>query len=382
MSFAQGEISLSVENVDLKTLLVEIEKKSDIRFTYLNQLSDTNKDISLAVTNKTVEEILNLVLSKKGMEFTRTGNTIAIQMRSSQNRQTAPTKKVTGIVTDSNGEPIIGANVSVKGTTTGTITDIDGHFSLEAIQGQTILVSFIGYSSKEIDITDKSSYQISMSDDTQNLDEVVVIGYGTVRKKDLTGAVGSVKSEDMMQRPSTSISQSISGRIAGVNISSNSGRPGGNQTIRIRGYSSINATNEPLYIIDGVPGDINILNPNDIESVEVLKDASSTAIYGTRGSNGVIVVTTKRGKNEITVNYNTYLSLNTVAKKLDVLNAEQFLAVEDMIYANAKKFDPNGFASGKYIDPSVKRQDYLVGNTKGKRELFKMEGGNLSLCMI
>ena len=107
--------------------------------------------------------------------------------------------------------------------------------------------------------------------------------------------------------------------------------------IRIRGYSSINATNEPLYIIDGVPGDINILNPNDIESVEVLKDASSTAIYGTRGSNGVIVVTTKRGKNEITVNYNTYLSLNTVAKKLDVLNAEQFLAVEDMIYANAKK---------------------------------------------
>ena len=238
---------------------------------------------------------------------------------------------------DSNGEPIIGANVSVKGTTTGTITDIDGHFSLEAIEGQTILVSFIGYSSKEIDITDKSSYQISMSDDTQNLDEVVVIGYGTVRKKDLTGAVGSVKSEDMMQRPSTSISQSISGRIAGVNISSNSGRPGGNQTIRIRGYSSINATNEPLYIIDGVPGDINILNPNDIESVEVLKDASSTAIYGTRGSNGVIVVTTKRGKNEITVNYNTYLSLNTVAKKLDVLNAEQFLAVEDMIYANAKK---------------------------------------------
>lgn len=152
----------------------------------------------------------------------------------------------------------------------------------------------------------------------------------------MTGAVGSVKSEDMMQRPSTSISQSISGRIAGVNISSNSGRPGGNQTIRIRGYSSINATNEPLYIIDGVPGDINILNPNDIESVEVLKDASSTAIYGTRGSNGVIVVTTKRGKNEITVNYNTYLSLNTVAKKLDVLNAEQFLAVEDMIYANAK----------------------------------------------
>lgn len=331
MSFAQGEISLSVENVDLKTLLVEIEKKSDIRFTYLNQLSDTNKDISLAVTNKTVEEILNLVLSKKGMEFTRTGNTIAIQMRSPQNRQTAPTKKVTGIVTDSNGEPIIGANVSVKGTTTGTITDIDGHFSLEAIQGQTILVSFIGYSSKEIDITDKSSYQISMSDDTQNLDEVVVIGYGTVRKKDLTGAVGSVKSEDMMQRPSTSISQSISGRIAGVNISSNSGRPGGNQTIRIRGYSSINATNEPLYIIDGVPGDINILNPNDIESVEVLKDASSTAIYGTRGSNGVIVVTTKRGKNEITVNYNTYLSLNTVAKKLDVLNAEQFLAVEALL---------------------------------------------------
>ena len=169
MSFAQGEISLSVENVDLKTLLVEIEKKSDIRFTYLNQLSDTNKDISLVVTNKTVEEILNLVLSKKGMEFTRTGNTIAIQMRSPQNRQTAPTKKVTGIVTDSNGEPIIGANVSVKGTTTGTITDIDGHFSLEAIQGQTILVSFIGYSSKEIELRVDANGAFSPTDAMEKL---------------------------------------------------------------------------------------------------------------------------------------------------------------------------------------------------------------------
>ena len=150
VSFAQGEISLSVENVDLKTLLVEIEKKSDIRFTYLNQLSDTNKDISLAVTNKTVEEILNLVLSKKGMEFTRTGNTIAIQMRSPQNRQTAPTKKVTGIVTDSNGEPIIGANVSVSGTGIGTITDVDGNFKLGVDRNATLTISFIGYKKVEI----------------------------------------------------------------------------------------------------------------------------------------------------------------------------------------------------------------------------------------
>lgn len=377
VAFAQGNISLSVKNVNLQTLLIEIEKKSEVRFSYLDQRLDPNKDISLTATDERVETILEKVLPQKGMEFTRTGNTIAIRVKSARNGSNAPTRKLSGIVTDGKGEAIIGANVSVKGTTTGTITDIDGRFSLDASQGQILLISYIGFSPKEIPVSDQSVYKITMAEDTQNLEEVVVVGYGTVRKKDLTGAVGSMKSEEMMQRPSTSISQSLSGRIAGVNVSSNSGRPGGNQTIRIRGYSSINATNEPLYIIDGIPGDINILNPNDIESVEVLKDASSTAIYGTRGSNGVIVVTTKRGKNGITVNYNTYLSLNTVAKKLDVLNAEQFLAVEDLTYGNAQKFDPNGFASGKYIDPAVKRKDYLEGNLKGKRALFRMEGDRM-----
>lgn len=371
----QNKVTLSRSAITLKTAFEEIEKQTDMSVDYEESSIDLSRKVDVAIVGKGLEEALQLLLGNSSYTYEIKGSHILVSPRNAQGGN----KKiqVTGIVQDNEGNPVIGANVVEKGTSNGTITDVDGKFLLSLHEKTVLVVSYIGYIPKEINVGNQKTMTIRLSEDTQTLEEVVVVGYGTVRKKDLTGAVGSMKSEEMMQRPSTSITQGLSGRIAGVNVSSNSGRPGGSQTIRIRGYSSINASNEPLYIIDGVPGDINILNPNDIESVEVLKDASSTAIYGTRGSNGVIVVTTKRGKNEITVNYNTYLSLNTVAKKLDVLNAQQFLAVEDLTYANARKFDPNGFSSGKYTDPAVKRRDYLEGNAKGKRALFRMEGGQM-----
>ena len=327
----------------------------------------------------------NKILSKKdttvwfkylilGVIFISLTNPLSAQTSKISSDTRNQLKPVSGVIMDEKGEPVIGASVIQKGTTNGVVTDTDGRFSLNVPANGVLQISYLGYKTQEISVEGKNDFSIKLIESYQSLDEVVVIGYGTVRKKDLTGSVGSVKSGDLMQRPATSVSQSLAGRMAGVNVAVNSGRPGGNQTIRIRGYSSIQATNEPLYIIDGVPGDLNSLNPNDIESVDVLKDASSTAIYGTRGSNGVIVITTKRGKGESIVNYNTYLSIGKMAKKLDVLNAEQFLYIEDQIYANAQKFDPTGFAQGKYIDPKIKRKDYIAGNTKGYRELFKLDG--------
>lgn len=355
MSFAQGKISLSVKNVDLQTLLVEIEKKSDIRFSYLNRLSDTHKDISLTVTNETVEDILGKVLPLKGMEFTRTGNTIAIQAKASQSKPAVPTKKISGTVTDSNGEPIIGANVSVKGTTTGTITDVDGRFSLDAAQGQIILVSYIGYSPKEIQISNQTSYAISMSEDSLNLEEVIVVGYGTMKKSDLTGSISNIKSDKLLNRPVTNITQSLQGKVAGVEVFQNSGAPGGHVRMRIRGDNSIKSSNEPLYVVDGIIGVTSeLLNPNDIESIEVLKDASATAIYGARGANGVVLVTTKRGlKGKPLISYEGYMAIGTPAKKIDVLNSSEFMQIYNSLYENAKKYDPKGYAEGKYANRNL-----------------------------
>ncbi len=285
-------------------------------------------------------------------------------------------KQISGVVKDVNGEPIIGANVVVKGTTTGTVTDIDGKFTLEADQGATIQVSYIGYLSQDIKIGNKTSLDVKLLEDSQNLDEVVVVGYGVMKKSDLTGSSASVKDEVLGQRTVTSVGQALSGRVSGVNISTNSGRPGGRTTIRIRGNSSISVTNDPLYVVDGVilnvstlqngTSPIDYLNPNDIQSVEVLKDASATAIYGARGANGVVLIQTKKGTGQgLSVRYDADFGIGILPKKLDVLNAEEFLRAEEIAYQNAAKFDPEGFANGVYVDPKTKRTDPRLFDSNG-----------------
>lgn len=263
------------------------------------------------------------------------------------------------------GEPIIGANISIKGTTIGTVTDIDGNFSLEVPASATITISYIGYLTKEIPVGNNSRIAVKLVEDTQNLDEIVVVGYGVQKKSDLTGSVANIKSEKLMERPATTVEQALAGRVAGVNVSTNSGRPGGRTSIQIRGYSSINASSTPLYVVDGVVwegGGLDAINPNDIQSVDVLKDASSTAIYGTRGSNGVIIITTKKGKlgQKASVSYDANVSFSKLARKIDVLNSEEFMQVWDTGYKNAEKFDPEGWKSGKYnsFSPEYVREHY------------------------
>lgn len=286
-------------------------------------------------------------------------------------------KKITGVILDETRSPIIGANVIVKGTTNGTITDMNGRFALEVPEGASLQVSYIGYHTKEIPVGNETTFNIQLHEDTQRLDELVVVGYGTMKKSDLTGSSASVKDEVLGQRTVTSFGQALSGRVSGVSISTNSGRPGGRTSIRIRGNSSISVTNDPLYVVDGVilnvatlqngTSPIDYLNPADIESVEVLKDASATAIYGARGANGVILIQTKRAEGRgPSVSYSTDFGVGVLPKKLDVLNAEQFLATEDLAYQNAAKFDPEGWAAGNYTDPKLKRTDPRLFDSNGK----------------
>ncbi|NCD72328.1 SusC/RagA family TonB-linked outer membrane protein [Mucilaginibacter agri] len=273
--------------------------------------------------------------------------------------------RITGKVLDEQGQPLPGVSVTIVGTPTGTVTDAKGMFSLnisDADAGKNLAFSFLGYTRQEIAIAGKTVINVSMKPDAgKTLSDVVVIGYGTQKRVDVTGSVGSVSSKELQERPAQNLEQELAGKIAGVNVSSNSGAPGADTKIRIRGYSSINANTDPLYVVDGVQwteGGASI-NPNDVASIDVLKDASSTAIYGSRGTNGVILITTKRGANKKggSVTYDGYGSLGVMAKELGVLNAKQFLAVEDQSYANIQKYDPVGWAAGKYAadDPKVIR---------------------------
>lgn len=276
---------------------------------------------------------------------------------------------VSGTITDNTGQPLPGASVGVKGTSLGTITDASGSFSLTVPSTASVLViSFLGMQPQEVTVGNQTTLNIQLQPDQETLEEVVVVGYGTQKKSDLTGSVASVQSEEIQQRPVTNVEQALAGRAAGVNVSTNSGRPGGNTNVRIRGFNSVNASNGPLYVVDGVigAGPINYLNPNDIESIDVLKDASATAIYGARGANGVIIVTTKRGsKSGGEVNYDTYFSLGELSRKLDLLNSQEFLQVEQNSYNNLSKYDPDGLATGKYVDPATKREISLFFDDNG-----------------
>jgi TonB-linked SusC/RagA family outer membrane protein len=282
-------------------------------------------------------------------------------------------RPLSGRVTDEKNEALPGVSVILKGTQRGTVTDANGNYQLDVPEtGATLVFSFVGYISQEVAIGNQRTININLKDDARMMDEVVVIGYGTARKSDLTGAVSTIKTEQLMERPAPSLNQALSGRMPGVQVNTNSGRPGGRTTVRVRGFSSINSSNNPLYVVDGVmmpqgnqaqfSSAIDYINPNDIVSVEVLKDASSTAIYGARGANGVILVTTKKGKaGEGTVTYNTDFSVNTIGpNRPQVLNAREYLATEDLAYKNIAKYDPAGWASGKYtyLDPIARRKTY------------------------
>lgn len=248
-------------------------------------------------------------------------------------------RNVTGKVVDAQTKEFIpGANIIVKGTTVGTTTDLDGVFTIKVQDNNAVLIiSYIGYNSEEVTVGAQEDILVSLVPDIQSLQEVVVVGYGTVKKSDLTGSLSSVKAKELSAFPTTNAVQALSGRAAGVQVIQNNGAPGAGISVRVRGTNSIQGSNEPLYVIDGFPysGTPTLLNNADIESMEILKDASATAIYGSRGANGVVLITTRQGKAGITrVDYEGSYSIQTVRKKLDLMNAKQYAEFNNMRLVN------------------------------------------------
>ncbi|MBQ9339828.1 MAG: TonB-dependent receptor [Paludibacteraceae bacterium] len=283
---------------------------------------------------------------------------------------------VTGVVTDAaNGEPVIGASVLVMGTTTGTITDFDGNFSINAASDAVLQISYMGYKTQEIPVAGQKVIRVQMAEDAELLDEVVVVGYGVVKKNDATGSVTAIKPDDMNKGLTTNATDMLSGKIAGVAVTSNDGTPGGGATIRIRGGSSLAASNDPLIVIDGLAMDndgvkgvanpLSMVNPADIESFTVLKDASATAIYGSRASNGVIIITTKKGSanQKLKVSYNGNVSIGTLLNTMEVMNGDELRAYAGELYGNKAKY-PDTYR------PKV--LNYLgTANTDWQREIYR-----------
>ncbi len=315
-SYAQElTYSINKQNSTMIEVFKEIEKNTDYTFFYNDNKIDVNREVSVSASNAPIEEILSEVLENTNYSYKIIDKQILIQQSEGKLASVSGVnqnkKKITGKVLDSAGMPIIGANVIEKGTSSnGTITDIDGNFSLEVDANSIIVVSYIGYSNQEVKVGNKSNFSIALKEDTKTLDEVVVVGYGTQKKVNLTGAVESIDSETIENRPIRSAADALQGSMSGLTVTSGTGQPGDFSNFKIRGNTSINSAGA-LVIIDGMPGNLNLVNPQDIESISVLKDAASAAIYGARAAEGVILVTTRSGKSEkVKVEYSGNISFN------------------------------------------------------------------------
>lgn len=325
-----AKVSIRMNNVKLDKILNEIENQTDYLFIYNNQV-DINKITSVKVKNEAVAQVLDRILSGTGINYELEGTHIILTTEAIKDLHAQQqAKTVTGMVTDVSGEPIIGANIRIKGTTTGTITDIDGNFSIKAEPQSVIEVSYIGYLTQETVINNQKSIRFLLKEDTKTLDEVVVIGYGVQKKADLTGSVANINTEKLNTQSNANIGQALQGKIAGVDIVSQGGAPGSGTRIMVRGIGTLNNAS-PLYIVDGMyMNSIDHINPNDIASIDVLKDASSAAIYGSRAANGVIIVTTKEGSNtegKPIIDLSVNLGISTASKFLDMLDAKGWAEV-------------------------------------------------------
>lgn len=346
-TYAQkAQVTVEVKSGTFYDVVSEIEKQTEFMFFYKSEDIDNSKQVDIQVKNRQVTDVLNELLKNTNLTYRISGKHITILKKDAVQQQK---KKISGIVTDPDGIPVIGANVVIKGTTVGTVTDLDGKFSLDAANNDILSFSYIGYAEQEIEVGNRTLFNVKLAEDYKALEEVVVVGYGTMLKRNLSTSVGSVDSEKLLERPNaTNVFQGLAGKVAGVNIALNSGAPGGSPAIKIRGIGSLNSSNTPLYVVDGVVGvDPDQIDPNIVQSIDILKDATSSSIYGARGANGVVVITTKEGKKNTTnISYNTVLSAGTLARKVDVLNAEEALDV----FKRAYEAQPGRIAP--HLDPS------------------------------
>lgn len=296
-------MTLNEEQSSIQAILSKIEKQTKYLFVYDKAQIDVMRKVTLKVSNKPVSQVLNMLFSGTRVSYNLNGNNIMLTVRKEQNRQVTA-KVVEGVITDPNGEPIIGATVKEDGSNNGVISDIDGKFSIKVQPNAKLKISYVGMVTKTVTVAGKTFLPVTLAEDSKTLDEVVVVGYGTQKRVNLTGAISTVSSKDLIDRPATSATHMLQGKVPGLNITTSSGTPGNSASINIRGTNSING-GSPLVLIDGVEGDLGHVNPADIESISVIKDASSSAIYGARASFGVVLVTTKDGsEGKVRVSYN------------------------------------------------------------------------------
>lgn len=333
-SYSQN-ITLSEKNISLEKAFRQIEKQTSYVFFFDHKLIDKAQKISVDLNAATLKKALDACLKDLPLTYSIVGKNIVIRERTvntpwiPSSAELAPQAiDVTGRITGEDGEPLPGASVAVKGTTTGTVTNEKGEFKINVPVGTVLVISYVGYTSQEITVANEQPLVIALKPAVNNRDEIVVVGYGTVKKSDLTGSISQVKSKDITSYPSTNIMQALSGRAAGVRVMQNNGAPGGSISVRIRGVNSIMGGNEPLYVIDGFPfsGNPTFLQNSDIESIEILKDASSAAIYGSRGANGIVLITTKSGRrsDRTTVDFDAGYTVQSVSKKMKLLNAREY----------------------------------------------------------
>ncbi len=326
MTISAQNVSFSTNKVTLKSAFEKIEKASKYKIAYNSSQLNANRSVTLSKKSDDVFGMLTQLLKGTNCTYELEGNYIIIKPL--QKAQTFGKKvKVRGVIKDETGEPIIGATVRVKGQSEGTVSDFDGNFTLDVTDDNTLQISYIGYQTQEFAVGKQHHFSIVLEEDKKILNEVVVIGYGTQKKGDITSSVGSVKSEDFTAGAINDAGQLIQGKIAGLSVTNPSGNPVGGTEISLRGNTTIlGASTNPLILIDGVPGDFNTVAPEDIESIDVLKDGSAAAIYGSRGTNGVVLITTKKskGNNINEVQYSGYLSLSTIAKKPDFCDADDY----------------------------------------------------------
>lgn len=334
---------LQNEGNTVKSVLSYIEGHSKYVFVYGENVKDRlGESVSIRLQGKSAESILDELCRKAGLKYTVSGRQVTITVnpsaRPAQRQKGAKGngKKVTGVIADTNGEPLIGATVKVKGTQIATVTDFDGNYSIEAPEGATLEVSYIGFNTQEVKVGSRNSYNIEMAEDNNSLEELVVIGYGTVKKKDLTGAISAVKGDDLSNRRTTMLSSALQGALSGVMVRRSSSAPGsGAGSIHVRGVTTM-GDSSPLVIVDGVEGDLDYVNANDVENVTVLKDAAAASIYGSKAAAGVILVTTKRGADtgKFQIKYNAEFGWEIPTKQPEMVGVTRYLEMSNELMYN------------------------------------------------
>lgn len=351
-TYSQDKITVNLQSADLKKALTVIERKSDYHFLYNEAIIANKPKIDLNVKDAEITSVLDKILVANGINYRiLNNNLVVLKADADNNKIEIPDIRVSGKVTGLNGTPLSGVSITIKGANTGTVTDDAGNYSIMVPNENAVLVfSYVGYGSQEITVGNRTTIDVSLVASANQLDQVVVVGYGTQRKIDVTGSVSQVKGEEISKQPSPNPISALQGKVAGVQIT-NSGAPGASPEIRIRGLGTVYGSSSPLYVVDGVWfDDISFLNPADIETLNILKDASSESIYGIRAANGVVLVTTKKGRgNKPTVNYNGYVGWQKVTNEVEMANGQQYATMVNelrVINGNSALLKPSDYSTG------------------------------------